>query len=170
MFQKSIHGQFVNNSWTFMFQKTALSSFALCLFHSFPLSSSLFLSLPLLLLSFPPLLSFFNVHPALPANSLKTKDLRKRHFWLKILSQRKSLRLKTLGVNSPNNSPTSPPTLHSTRRRNRPYMLRRETLHHVRFCVGFANPTLHTQRRWLSNFKPALCRVCRECMNPLKTV
>ena len=33
-----------------------------------------------LFLSFPLFLSFFNVHPALPANFLKTKDLRKRHF------------------------------------------------------------------------------------------
>ena len=71
------------------------------LFLSFPLFSSLFLSFPLsssLFLSFPLLLSFFNVHPANPANSLKTKDLRKRHFWLKFLSQGKPLRLKTLGV------------------------------------------------------------------------
>ena len=88
-----------------------LSSFALRLFLSFPLSSSLFLSLPLLLssslclfvfsslfLSLPLLLSFFNVHSALPANSLKTKDLRKRHFWLKFLSQGKPLILKALGA------------------------------------------------------------------------
>ena len=126
-------------------------------------SSSLFLSLP-------PLLSFFNVHSANPANSLKTKDLRKRHFWLNFLSQGKPLRLKTLGKKSPNDPPTSPPTLHSTRRRNRPYMLRRETLHYVRFYVGFSDPILHTQHLWLSNFKPALCRICRECMNPLKPV
>ena len=100
MFQKTIHGQFVNNSWTFMFQKDDLSSFVFRPL-SLPLLSSLFLSLPLsssLFLSFPPLLSFFNVHPAQPANSLKTKDLRKRHFWLKILSQWKPLRLKTLGA------------------------------------------------------------------------
>ena len=43
-------------------------------------------------------LSFFNVHPANPVNALKTKDLRKRHFWLKFLSQGKPLRLKTLGT------------------------------------------------------------------------
>ena len=43
-------------------------------------------------------LSFFNVHPAKPANSLKTKDLRKRHFRLNFLSQGKPLRLKTLGA------------------------------------------------------------------------
>ena len=119
MFKKSIHGQFVNNSWTFMFHKTVFSSFALCLFHSFPLSSflslplpsSLFLSLSLclfvpsslpllssLFLSLPLLLSFFNVRSANPANSLKTRDLRKRHFWLRFLSQGKSLKLKTLGA------------------------------------------------------------------------
>ena len=105
MFQKSVHGQFVNNSWTFMFHKTVFSSFALCLFHSFPLSSSLSLlvslSLPLsssLFLSFPLFLSFFNVHSANPSNSLKTKDLRKRHFWLKFLSHGKPLKLKTLGA------------------------------------------------------------------------
>ena len=113
------------NSWIIhehsCFKKTVLSPFAfrlsflpllsslclfvslsLCLFVSLslPLSSSLFLSFPLfssLFLSFPLLLSFFNVHPAHPANSLKTKDLRKRHFWLKFLSPGKPLRLKTLG-------------------------------------------------------------------------
>ena len=89
-------------------------------------------------------LSLFNTHPMQTPNYLKTKDLRKGHFWLKILSQGKSLRLKTLGENSPNNSPTSPPTLHATSRRNRPYILRRETLHHVGFHVGFADQTLHT--------------------------
>ena len=117
---------------------------SLCLF----VSSSLFLSLPLsssLFLSFPLFLSFFNVHPAIPANSLKTKDLIKRHFRLKFLSQGKPLRLKTLGENSPNNSSTFPPTLHSTCRRNRPYMLCRETLHYVGFHVGFADPILHTK-------------------------
>ena len=97
MFQKSIHGQFVNNSWTFMFQKDG--PFA---FHLSPsVSSSPFLFLPLfssLFLSLPLLLSFFNVHPVKPANYLKTKDLRKRHFWLKFLSQGKPLRLKTLGA------------------------------------------------------------------------
>ena len=116
-----------------------LVSLSFCLFVSLslPLFSSLFLSLPLLL-------SFFNVHPALSANSLKTKELRKRHFWLKFLSQGKPLRLKTLGKKSPNIFLTSPPTLHSTCRRNWPYILRRETLHHVRFYVGFSDPTLHT--------------------------
>ena len=43
-------------------------------------------------------LSLFNTHPVQPANYLKTKDLRKRHFRLKILSQGKPLRLKTLGA------------------------------------------------------------------------
>ena len=110
VFKQSIHGQFVNNSWTFMFQKDDLSSFALCLFLSFPLSSSfllfpplssslppllssLFLSLPLsssLFLSFPPLLSFFNVRPAHVANFLKTRNLRKRHFWLQIFESREA--------------------------------------------------------------------------------
>ena len=42
-------------------------------------------------------LSLFNTRPAKPANYLKTKDLRKRYFRLKILSQGKPLRLKTLG-------------------------------------------------------------------------
>ena len=123
-------------------------------FHllSLPLLSSLFLSLPLfvslslclfvsssLFLSFPLFLSFFNVHPANPANSLKTKDLRKRHFWLKFLSQGKPLRLKTLGENSPNILLTSPPTLHSTRR---------------------PKPTLHTPPRNPTSCK-VLCRICR---------
>ena len=51
-----------------------------------------------LLVPLSPLLSFFNIHPALPTNSLKTKDLRKRHFRLKFLSQGKPLKLKTLGA------------------------------------------------------------------------
>ena len=145
--QSCSKNQFMVNSWTIhehsCFKKTPfrLSSFALRLFLSFPLFSSFFLSFPLFL-------SFFNTRPAHPANSLKTKDLRKRHFWLKFLSQGKPLRLKTLGKNSPIIFLTSPPTLHSTRRRNWPYMLRRETLHHVRFYVGFADQTLHTQHRW----------------------
>ena len=110
MFQKTIHGQFVKNSWTFMFQKNGPFAFrllslpllsSLCLFLSLSLSPFVSSSPPLL--SFPLsssffLLSFFNVHSANPVNSLKTKDLRKRHFWLKILSQGKPLRLKTLGV------------------------------------------------------------------------
>ena len=41
-------------------------------------------------------LSLFNTHLANTANSLKTKDLRKRHFRLKFLSQGEPLRIKTL--------------------------------------------------------------------------
>ena len=72
-----------------MFQKNSPFAFRLSPsvssspFLSLPLLSSLFLFLPLsssLFLSLPLFLSFFNVHPALPTNSLKTKDLRKRHF------------------------------------------------------------------------------------------
>ena len=60
-------------------------------------------------------LSFFNAHPANTANSLKTKELRKRHFWLKILSPGKSLRLKTLGAKSDQSFAhfTADPTLHT---------------------------------------------------------
>ena len=78
-------------------------SLSLCLF----VSSSLFLSSS-------PLLSFFNVHPANPANYLKTKDLRKRHFRLKFLSQGKPLILKTLDAKSAQWSANFPadPTLH----------------------------------------------------------
>ena len=43
-------------------------------------------------------LSLFNTRSVNPANSLKTKDLRKRHFRLKILSQGKPLRIKALGA------------------------------------------------------------------------
>ena len=100
--QSCSKNQFMVNSWIIhehsCFKKTVLSSFALLLFLSFPLFVSL--SLPLLsspFLSFPLLLSFFNVHPAKPANFLKSRDLRKRHFWLKFLSPGKPLRLKTLG-------------------------------------------------------------------------
>ena len=146
MFQKTIHGQFVNNSWTFMFQKKQpfrLSSFVSSSpFLSFPLSSSLFLSFPLLL-------SFFNVHPAKPANSLKTKDLRKRHFWLQIFESRETANTQNVRRKIRPlffSLPRRPYTPHAAR--NWPYMLRRETLHHVRFCVGFADPTLHTQHRW----------------------
>ena len=108
MFQKSIHGQFVNNSWTFMFQKNdpfafrllslplflslcLFVSLSLCLFvpSSLPLFSSLFLSLPLFL-------SFFNVHLALPTNFLKTKDLRKRHFWLQIFESREAAKTQNV--------------------------------------------------------------------------
>ena len=83
MFQKSIHGQFVNNSWTFMFQKNGPF-----VFHPFVFGGSVAQNGGL---------SLFNTRPAHVANSLKTKDLRKRHFWLKFLSPGKPLRLKTLG-------------------------------------------------------------------------
>ena len=152
MFQKGC----VNNSWTFMFQKDDPFVFQPFIFGGSAAQNDR--------------LSLFNTRPTFSTNSLKTKELRKRHFWLKILSQWKPLKLKTLGEKSPNNSLTSPPTLHSTCRRNCPYMLCRETLHNVGFYVGFADQTLHTQRCWLSNFKPDLCRICRECINPLKTV
>ena len=104
-----------------------LVSLSFCLF----VSSSLFLSFPLLL-------SFFNVHPAHTAISLKTKDLRKRHFRLKILSHWKPLRLKTLGVKFAQYFSHLPadPTLHTP-----------------------PKPTLHTPPR-----NPALCKVlCRIC-------
>ena len=84
MFQKSIHGQFVNNSWTFMFQKDGPF-----VFHPFIFGGSAAQNGGL---------SLFNTRSAKPANSLKTKDLKKRHFWLKFLSQKKPLRLKTLGA------------------------------------------------------------------------
>ena len=60
-------------------------------------------------------LSLFNTHFTFSANSLKTKDLRKRHFWLKILSQGKPLRLKTLGVKFAHKITHFPadPTLHT---------------------------------------------------------
>ena len=60
-------------------------------------------------------LSLFNTRPAKPANYLKTKDLRKRHFRLKILSQGKPLRLKTLGAKSDQSFAHFPadPTLHT---------------------------------------------------------
>ena len=101
MFQKSIHGQFVNNSWTFMFQKDGPF-----VFHPFVFGGSVAQNGGL---------SLFNTRPANPANSLKTKDLRKRHFWLKILSQKKPLRLKTLGAKFVQWSAHFPadPTLHT---------------------------------------------------------
>ena len=143
------------NSWKIhehsCFKKTALSplplpsSLSLFVSLSRPLSSSLFLSLPLsssLFLFLPLFLSFFNVRPANPSNFLKTKDLRKRHFWLKFLSQGNPLRLKTLGAKFAQWFVHFPadPTLHT-----RP------------------KPTLHTPPR-----NPALCRLsCRICQpNP----
>ena len=105
---------------------------SLCLFLSFPLFSSLFLSLPLFL-------SFFNVHSVRPVNSLKTKDLRKRHFWLKFLSQGKPLRLKALGAKF------------------------------AQYFAHFpADPTLHTRPKLTLHAPPrnptsckVLCRICR---------
>ena len=144
-----------------MFQKDG--PFALRLL-SFPLFSSFFLSFPLFL-------SFFNVHSVQPANSLKTKDLRKRHFWLQIFESREaaktqSVRRKILPIIRPLSR--QPYTPHAAR--NWPYILCCETLHYVGFHVGFADPILHTKHLWLSNFKPVLCRICWECINPLKTV
>ena len=145
MFKQSIHGQFVKNSWTFMFQKNgpfAFHLFSLPLFSSLFLSSSPFLSFPLSsspFLSLPLLLSFFNTHSANPANSLKTKDLRKRHFRLKFLSQGKPLRLRTLGVKC------------------------------AQWFVHFpADPTLHTRPKLTPHAPPRnptqcrlSCRICR---------
>ena len=90
-------------------------------------------------------LSLFNTHPMQTSNSLKTKDLRKRHFWLQIFESREpaknqNVRRKIRPMIRP--LPRRPYTPHAAR--NRPYMLLRETLHHVRFHVGFADPTLHT--------------------------
>ena len=153
MFQKGS----VNNSWTFMFQKDGSFVFRPFVFGGSAAQNDG--------------LSLFNTHPAQPANFLKTKYLKKRHFWLnffvsmetaKTQSVRRKIRPMICSL------PRRPYTPHAAQ--NRPYMLRRETLHHVRFYVGFADPTLHTKHHWLSKFKPALCRVCRECRNPLKTV
>ena len=59
-------------------------------------------------------LSLFNTHPVQTANYLKTKDLRKRHFWLKFLSQEKPLRVKALDAKSDQSFAHFPadPTLH----------------------------------------------------------
>ena len=60
-------------------------------------------------------LSLFNTYLTFPANSLKTKDLRKRHFWLKFLSQGKPLKLKALGAKFAQSFAHFPadPTLHT---------------------------------------------------------
>ena len=89
-------------------------------------------------------LSFFNIHPVHAANTLKTKDLKKRHFWLQILSQWKPLRPKALGAKFTQYFSHFPadPTLH-TPPKPTPHTPH-ETLHYVGFHVGFANPTLHT--------------------------
>ena len=151
--QSCSNNQFMVNSWTihehscFKKRPFRLSSFvSSSLFLSPPLLVSL--SLPLLsslFLSLPPLLSFFNVHPALPANSLKTKDLRKRHFWLQIFESRETVKTQNVRRKI---RPIICPLLrrHYTPHaaRNWPYMLRRDTLHNVGFYVGFTDPTLHT--------------------------
>ena len=135
MFQKSIHGQFVNNSWTFMFQKDGPF-----VFHPFVFGGSVAQNGGL---------SLFNTRPAHVANALKTKDLRKRHFWLNFFvsmetAKTQSVRRKICPmICSLSRRPYTP---HAAR--NWPYMLRRETLHNVGFHVGFADPTLHTQHRW----------------------
>ena len=93
--QSCSKNQFMVNSWTIhehsCFKKTALSPFIFCLFafQPFVFGSSAAQNGGL---------SLFNTRPVRLANTLKTKDLRKRHFWLKILSPGKPLRLKTLGV------------------------------------------------------------------------
>ena len=126
--------QFMVNSWTIhehsCFTKMTLSSFVSS--SPPPLLSSLFLSFPLFL-------SFFNVHPVQPANSLKTKDLKKRHFWLKFLSQGKPLRIKTLGVKFAQQFAHFPadPTLHTP-----------------------PKPPLHAMPRNPTSCK-VLCRICR---------
>ena len=153
MFQKGS----VNNSCTFMFQKDGPF-----VFHPFVFGGSVAQNDGL---------SLFNTHPANTANFLKTKDLRKRHFWLQIFESREAVKTQNVRCKIRPlffSLPRRPYTPHAAQ--NWPYMLRRETLHHVRFCVGFADPILHTQRRWLSNLKSVLCRICRECMTPLKTV
>ena len=136
-----------------------LSFFALRLFLSFPLSSSFFLSLPLfvslsfclfvsssLFLSFPLLLSFFNVHLANTANFLKTKELRKRHFWLKFLSQGKPLRLKTLGTKFAQYFAHFPadPTLHTRPKLTRHTPPRTPTLCRLSCRICRPNPTRPT--------------------------
>ena len=132
--------QFMVNSWTIhehsCFTKMTLSSFVSS--SPPPLLSSLFLSFPLFL-------SFFNVHPVQPANSLKTKDLRKRHFWLKILSHGKPLRFKALGAKFAHYFSHFPadPTLHTP-----------------------PKPPLHAMPRNPTSCK-VLCRICRP--NPTHT-
>ena len=97
-------------------------SLSFCLFVSLSFCLFVFLSLCLfvslsfcLLVPLSPLLSFFNVHLTSSANSLKTKELRKRHFRLKILSQWKPLRIRTLGAKSDQSFAHFPadPTLHT---------------------------------------------------------
>ena len=84
-------------------------------------------------------LSLFNTRPVHPVNCLKTKELRKRHFRLKILSQGKPLILKTLGSKFAQYFSHFPadPTLHT-----RPKL------------------TLHAPPRNPTSCK-VLCRICR---------
>ena len=117
-------------------------SFYLFVSLSLPLFSSLVLSRPLsssLFLFLPLFLSFFNAHSVLTANSLKTKELRKRHFRLKFLSQEKPLRLKKLGAKFAQWSAHFPadPTLHTP-----------------------PKPPLHAPPRNPAPCK-VLCRICR---------
>ena len=129
MFQKSIHGQFVNNSWTFMFQKDGPF-----VFHPFVFGGSAAQNGGL---------SLFNTYLTFPANYLKTKDLRKRHFWLKILSPGKSLRLKTLGAKSDQSFAHFPadPTLHMPPKPPLHAMPRNPTLCRLSCRICRPNPT-----------------------------
>ena len=88
VFKKQINGFLMNQFMNIHVSKTVLSSFVL-VFHPFVFGSSAAQNGGL---------SLFNTHPSQPANSLKTKELRERHFWLKIVSQKKPLRLKALGA------------------------------------------------------------------------
>ena len=138
MFQKSIHGQFVNNSWTFMFQKSG--PFVLRLL-SLPLLSSLFLSLS----PFVSPLKFFYcsllMTRQLPKNQrLEEKTLSTQIFESRENAKTQNVRHKIRPMIRP--PPRRPHTPHAAR--NWPYILRRETLHYVGFHVGFADQTLHT--------------------------
>ena len=112
-----------------MFQKDDLSSFVL-VFHPFVFGGSAAQNGGL---------SFFNVLSSRPANALKTKYLRKRHFRLKFLSQWKPLRLKTLGAKFAHYFSHLPadPTLHKP-----------------------PKPPLHAPPRNPAPCK-VLCRICR---------
>ena len=80
-----------------------------------------------------------------PTNFLKTKYLKKRHFWLNFFVSMETAKTQNVRrkirpmICSLLRRPYTPHTA-----RNWPYMLRRETLHYVGFHVGFADPTLHT--------------------------
>ena len=137
--QSCSKNQFMVNSWIIhehsCFKKTVLSSFVL-VFHPFIFGSPAAQNDGL---------SLFNTHSVLAANTLKTKDLRKRHFWFPIFESGETTKTQNVRCKiRPIIRPLSrrPYTPHAAR--NRPYMLRRETLHYVRFYVGFADPILHT--------------------------